>query len=63
VNWFRQCAFGSHGAEWLALAIVILLSFASCIASLRFGSWLLTRQRDTEETKSESEKEYWGIHG
>jgi hypothetical protein len=62
VNWFKQCAFGSHAGEWLALASVILLSFASCIASLRFGLWLLTRERDTDESKDESEKEYWRIH-
>jgi hypothetical protein len=61
--WFRQYAFGSHAGEWLALASFILLSFPSCIASLRFGLWLLTRKRDTDESEDESEKEYWNIHG
>jgi len=28
VNWFRHYAFGSHVGEWLALALVILLTFA-----------------------------------
>lgn len=60
VNWFRHYAFGSHASEWLALAIVIFVSFASCVASLRLIFWLLTRKRDTDE--SESEREYWRIH-
>lgn len=63
VNWFKQCAFSSHAGEWLALAMVILLSFASCIASLKFVFWLLTRKRDTNERELESDKQYWRIHG
>jgi hypothetical protein len=59
VNWFRRCAFGSHLGEWLALALVILLTFALCVALLRLVFWLLKRERDTDE----SESEYWRIPG
>ena len=59
VNWFRRDAFGSHAGEWLALAIVILLSFALCIALSKLVWWLRTRKREADE----SEKEYWRIHG
>jgi hypothetical protein len=63
VNWFRQDAFGPHANDWLALAIVIFVSFASCVASLKLVFWFLTRKRDTDESESESTKEYWRIHG
>jgi hypothetical protein len=59
VTWFRHFGFGSQADEWLVLAMVLLLSFALCIASLKLLFWLLTRERDTDE----SEKEYWRIHG
>ena len=59
VNWFRRCAFGSHVGEWLALALVILLTLAFCIALLRLVFRLLKRERDTDE----SESDYWRIHG
>jgi hypothetical protein len=63
VNWLRVHAVGYHACEWLALAMIILLSFASRIASLKFGLWLLTRKRDAHESKGETENEYWRIHG
>ena len=59
MNWFRNYAFGSHAGQWLALAMVILVSFALCIASLRLVFWFLTRKRDADE----SDREYWRIHG
>jgi len=59
VNWFRHCAFGSRVGEWLAIALVILLTFALCVALLRLVFWLLKHERDTDE----SESEYWRIHG
>ena len=62
VNWFRQDAFGSHMGDRLGLAMVILLSFALCIASLKVVFWLLTRERDTDESEDKSEKEHWRIH-
>ena len=59
VNWFRRDAFGSHAGEGLALAIVILISFALCIALSKLVWWLRTRKREADE----SENEYWRIHG
>ena len=47
--------------EWLAFALVILVTFlvtfALCIALLGFIFWLLKRERDTDESASE----YWRI--
>jgi len=60
VNWFRNYAFGSRTGEWLALAMVILASFALCIASWRLVFWFLTRKRDADE--GEGENEYWRVH-
>ena len=59
MNWLRCCAFGSHVAEWLAIPLVILLSFALCVVLLRFVLKLLRREHDTEESQSD----YWRIHG
>ena len=59
MNWFRNYAFGSHAGERLALAIVILVSFALCIVSLRLVVWFLTRKRNADE----GEREYWRSHG
>ena len=61
MNWFRNYAFGSRTGELLALAIVVLVSFALCIASLKLVFWFLTRKRDADE--GEGEKEYWRLHG
>ena len=61
MNWLRNYAFGSRTGELLALAIVILVSFSLCIASLRLVFWFLTRKRDADE--GEGEKEYWRVHG
>jgi cytochrome b len=59
MNWFTNHAFGSHPAEWLALAVVILLALELCTGTLEFVSSLLTHERDA----AESEKDYWRIHG
>jgi putative exporter of polyketide antibiotics len=56
VNWFRRCAFGSHVGDWL---LVILVTFAVCVALLGLVFWLLERERETDE----SEGGYWRIHG
>ena len=61
MKWFRSYAFGSHAGEWPAIAMVILVLFASCIASLRLVFWFLTRKRDADE--GGGEKEYWRVHG
>ena len=63
VNWFRHDGFGSHVGDRLGLAMVILLSFALCIALLKVVFWLVTRERGTDESEDKSEKEYWRIHG
>ena len=62
MKWFRHDAFRSHVGEWLALAIVILLSLALCIALLKLVFWLLTHERGADESGDEGEKEYWRIH-
>jgi len=59
MNWFTNYAFGSHAAEWLALAVVILLALALCTGTLKFIPSLFTHERDADE----SEKDYWRIHG
>jgi hypothetical protein len=59
VNWFRRFVFSSHGCEWLAIALVILILFALCVALLGLVFRLLERARDTDE----SDSDYWRIHG
>jgi hypothetical protein len=59
MTWFRHDGFGFHAREWLALALVVLLTFALRVALLRLVFWLLKRERDTDE----SESEYWRTHG
>ena len=59
MKWFLSDAFGSHPSDWLALGVMIVFAFASCIASLKVVFWLLTRKRDTDAAESE----YWRIHG
>jgi hypothetical protein len=59
MKWLTNYPFGSHAAEWLALAIVILLALELCVGTLEFVSSLLTHERDVRE----SENEYWRIHG
>jgi hypothetical protein len=63
VKWFTRYVFGPHVSEWLALAMVIVLSFALGIALLKLVFWLLTRERNAEEREGKSDKEYWRIHG
>jgi len=58
VNWFRHYGLGFHAGGWLALAVVILLALVPGIALLRLVNWLLTSERD----KDESERDYWRIH-
>ena len=63
MNWFRRYGLDFHAGEWLALATVVLLSFALCIAFLRLVFWLFGRERDPDESEDESAKEYRHIHG
>jgi heme exporter protein D len=55
---FRHGGFGFHVGEWLAVALVIVILFALCIALLRLVG-LFKRKGDTDE----SESDYWRIHG
>ena len=41
INSLTNYPFGSRAAEWLALAVVILLALALCIGTLKFVSSLL----------------------
>jgi len=59
VNWFRRDVFGTLAGEWLALAIVVLLTFAFRVAAPK----LFWRLRSRKRASDESEKEYWRIHG
>ena len=59
MSWFTGYVFSSHVSKWLALAMVILVSFALCIASFRLALWLLTQKRDRDK----NEGDYWRIHG
>jgi hypothetical protein len=58
VNWFLRCAFGLTLGKWFALALVILLTFALCVALLRLVFRLPKRGRNIDETESD----YWRIH-
>ena len=55
MNWFTGYVFGCHVNKWLALAMVALVG----VALLKLVIWLLTPQRDADE----SDKDYWRIHG
>lgn len=59
MHWLTNYAFGSHLVDWLALAVVVVLTLAVRIVTRRFIFWLLTRKRDSVK----NEKEYWRIHG
>ena len=52
-------AFGSHLVDWLALAVVVILTLAVRIGARRLVFRLLTHKRD----KGKGEKEYWRVHG
>jgi hypothetical protein len=49
---------GSHLVAWLTVAVVVLITIASCIGKRRFIFWLL-HKRDS----GKSEREFWRIHG
>ena len=59
MNWVKPYALGFHPGEWLALAMVILVALAAGVAVLKLVIWLLTPERN----KDESERDYWRIHG
>jgi hypothetical protein len=57
--WLKNYAFGSHLVDWLALAVVVVLTLAVRIGVRRFVFWLLAQKR----AKGKGEREYWRIHG
>jgi hypothetical protein len=57
--WLKNYAFGSHLVDWLALAVVVVLTLAVRSGVRRFIFWLLTHKR----AKGKDEREYWRIHG
>lgn len=63
MNLLKRHAFDFHTREWLALALAVSLSFALCSASIKLVCWLLKRERHTEGSEDETEKEYWHMHG
>ena len=60
VNWCARYVFGCHVSKWPALAMVILLALVG-VALLKLVIWLLTPERDADESGDESD--YWRIHG
>jgi hypothetical protein len=62
VHWFTRHVLGSPVSKWLVLAMVISLAFVG-VALLTLVFWLLTPERDAEESGDASEKDYWRIHG
>jgi hypothetical protein len=59
MHWLKTYAFGSHLVDWLALAVVVVLTFVLRLAARRFIVGLLTHKRD----QGRSEREYWRRHG
>jgi hypothetical protein len=59
MHWLKNYAFGSHLVDWLALAAVIVLTFAARLGARRFIVGLLMRKRD----KDKGGRNYWRIHG
>jgi len=59
VNWFTRYVFGYHVSKWLAVILLMLVG----VAVLKLVIWLLTPDREAEESGDKSEKDYWRIHG
>jgi hypothetical protein len=59
MHWLTNYAFGFHLVDWLALAVVVVLTLTVRIGARRFIFRLLTHKRD----KGKGEKEYWRRHG
>jgi hypothetical protein len=58
MHWIRNYGFGPHFIDWLAVAVVVLVTIALRIGTRRLVFWLLTHKRDS----GKDEKEYWRIH-
>jgi hypothetical protein len=59
MHWLTTYGLGSHLVGWLALAVVVVLTFAARLGARRFIIGLLTRKHD----KGKGEREYWRRHG
>jgi hypothetical protein len=59
MHWLTNYGFGSHLVDWLAVAVVVLVTIALRVGTRRFILWRLTHKRDLDK----SEREYWRIHG
>jgi|HubBroStandDraft_5_1064220.scaffolds.fasta_scaffold3740923_1 hypothetical protein len=59
MHWLTDYAFGSHVADWVALAATAGLVLAVRIGTRRFILWRLTHKRHSDK----SEREYWRMHG
>jgi hypothetical protein len=59
MHWLTQYAFGSHLVDWLAVAVVVLVTIALRIGTRSFIFWLLRDKRGSDK----SEREYWRMHG
>jgi hypothetical protein len=57
MHWLKNYAFGSHLADWLALAAVVALTLAVNIGTRGFIVGLLIRKRGSKK------RDYWRIHG
>jgi len=57
--WLTNYGFGSHLVDWLALAVVVVLTLALSVGTRRFIFWVLAHKRDSDKT----EREYWRRHG
>jgi hypothetical protein len=59
VSWFTRYVLGSHVSKWLAVISLMLVG----VTLLKLVIWLLTPDREAEESGDASEKDYWHIHG
>jgi hypothetical protein len=59
VSRFLRGGLGPHAGGWLALVLIVLLSFALYIALLRLVFGLLK----SKGNRDVSDRNYWRIHG
>jgi hypothetical protein len=59
MHWLTHYAFGSHLADWVVFAALVVLVFPIRIGTRRFVLWMHSRKRESYK----SEREYWRIHG
>jgi hypothetical protein len=59
MHWRTKHGFGFHLVDWLAVAVVLLITIASHIGTRRLFFWLAKRKRGSDK----GEREYWRMHG